>query len=414
MYLFLEKGARRIRRFLRLVSLAPFAYIMLFYVLVYLGIEWFVENQIRLYIYNVFLSLSGVYFAWVLGGKMVMRYVAFFNIFIVVIFSKMLWAHDVIVRGSVFGARTFIAMYIVTGLFLLAVWIWKSPADATSEMREKAIERERKHSRDLEYMVASDKLKQDLIAHANLVKDELQLLEGAWRSNIHDIINDLPTVKEQELYQHIIVPYHSNIISHLRELENKLTFNAVHVPVSDLYSFIFARVNEAKASGKAGGKAMLEDGGWAASAHEVRVDMNKVWDMVLNVLRNSQAALDLKRIDMLRAGKMKEMRKSVAKIHLCFILTEHYAIIRVEDTGGGLGEDEVGKAYRETLPSKKRGGNVSGQGTLFVKFFAEWMGVGIHVENTHRLGEKGLAVELRFPLVGAPDDGDEESYDAIA
>ena len=368
------------------------------YVAVYLAMELLVHNPIRFYIYNVILAMSGVYFAWFLGGKKAMGYVAFFNIFIVFIFSKMLWSHGVVVSWRVFFARTFLVMYVVAAVLLYMMLRRKSPADKRQEAQEQAVSVERSRRQNLEFMVASRKLKHDLLAQANLVKDELQLLEGAWRSNIHDIINDLPTVKEREIYQQIIIPFQNNIIQHLRALEHKLTFDVQYVRLDELYPFLESKMAEGNKRGALKKLVSMEDAGWGASAAAVLVDKNKVWDIFLNVLRNSQTALDMRRLEYLRKGALHAF---TPRIRAWFGVSGSFAVLRIVDNGGGVDEEVERKLYREPVRSIKRQGQDAGQGTLFVKFFADRMDMHIQVRNDQLDGEPGLAVELRMRLAGA-------------
>lgn len=365
------------------------------YVLGYILIESLLRNSVQLYIFTVFLSLSGIYFSWFIGGKGTLRYVAFFNGLIVFIFSKLLWSENLIVTPAVFRSKSFVLMYLVSALFILLVFIIKSPADARQEAQNDLIETEKRLRQNFEFMVASRKLKQDLLAQANLVKDELQLIEGAWRSNIHDIINELPPVKERELYQQIILPFQNNIIHHLRELERKLTFDVEWVGLDRLSERII--LNLEKIRGAASGRVAIEmmENAWASNNREVAVDENKVWDMVVNVVRNSQAALDLKQIHRIRAGKAAPFKP---RIEIRFITDGPFAEIRVLDNGDGVSESDLVSLYKEPVVSKKRNDGKPGQGTLFVKFFADRMNIGLHVKNIELSGEKGLSVAIKIPL----------------
>jgi signal transduction histidine kinase len=257
------------------------------------------------------------------------------------------------------------------------------------------IEKAKQHRQNLEFMVASRKLKQDLLAQANLVKDELQLLQGAWKSNIHSIINDLPDIKERELYRQIILPFQDNIIRHLRDLESGLTFDMKSVLLSELYEFLTLKIKNNLKMGTCGAGVVVEERGWQESRDQVLVDKSKVWDMVLNVLRNSQAALELKQIEMLRAGKPRDFQP---RISVTFARRDSSAELEIIDNGGGASPEHVNSLYREPVPSRKRGGKTLGEGALFVKFFAERMGISVRAENTRKLGDDGLAVMIQTPL----------------
>jgi len=366
------------------------------YVLAYLAIEIFVEDPIRYYNFCVLLSLSGIYFSWSLGGRRAMVYVAFFNIFFVFIFSKLLWNQGMIIYGpGLFVARSFLFMYILAIMLICVMLFRKSPADERREQQERAIAAARQHRESLEFMVASRKLKQDLVAQANQVKDELQLLEGAWQSKIHDIVNELPPVKERELYQQILLPYQDNIIRHLRDLELSLTFDPELIALPELGAFLRQKTEAALRPGAYGPLISVDERSWLASPRQVLVDKNKVWDMLLNVCRNSQAALDLKHIERLRNGQPDVFQ---ARISVIYAQAEDCAVVRIADNGGGVPAVMADALYREPVPSRKRRGQGFGQGTLFVKFFAERMGIGVSAANTRELAEDGLAVEFKIPF----------------
>ncbi len=364
------------------------------YILAYLAVEIVVVNPIRLYNFCVFLSLSGIYFSWLMGGRKTLVYVTFFNLFFVAVFSKMLWDHGIIIYGGrLFLAKSFLMLYAFSLGLLLIMLLKKSPADVRLETQKKAVEDARQRQQNLEFMVASRKLKKDLIAQANIVKDELQLLEGAWKSNIHDIINDLPSVKERELYEQIILPFEENIIGHLRNLELRLTFDLETVTLSELYEFISWNLDTSIKRNS--GSIEISDQDWKDNPSRVVVDRNKVWDMVLNAVRNSQAALDYKRIEMLRSG---ETHAFTPQVRLTFTCSGPRARLKIIDNGGGVQSSLIGRLYQEPVPSRKRGGEKPGQGTLFVKFFGERMGINVHAENTRVLDdEAGLEVTFSIP-----------------
>lgn len=386
---------RRLGAFVKRASrIHPLALATL-YIVAYALLELFIQDQIRLYIYNVFLALSGVYFAWFMGGRLTMFYVAFFNLFIVFIFSKMMWSHNVVVSSQVFLSRSFLVMYLLSGWVVTLMLRRKSPADKRASEQQAILEQEKRQRQNLEFMVASRKLKQDLLAQANLVKDELQLMEGAWRSNIHDIINDLSPSRERALYQQIILPFQNNIISHLRDLEMRLTFDMQSARLDELSEFLGKRLAGLNMS--AAIQLEYEDSGWAGASERVLIDKNKVWDMLLNVLRNSQTALELQRVERLRRREPLPERPFVRVV---LTREQDAAVLRVRDNGGGAPPEIERLLYVEPAPSRKRGGASQGQGTLFVKFFADRMGVDVSAANA--LGPQGqevegLEVSFRFP-----------------
>ncbi len=388
--------ANRLNAFISRASSMNPLYLALGYICIYLGMEFLIQNPIRLYIYNVFLALSGIYFAWFFGGRRSMIYVAFFNIFIVFIFSRMLWDRTLVISGEVFLARTFIVIYLLSIAIIFIILRKQSPSDKRTALQQQAIVNERQRREDLEFVVASRKLKQDLLAQANLVKDELQLMEGAWRSNIHDIINELPDVKEKEIYDRILLPFQKNIIAHLRDLENRLTFDVRPTGLDELYSFLLESLSKENIRLNKGGGVEIAGESWLASDAHCHVDINKVMDILRNILRNSRTALDLKRISLLKSRQ--KLTQFTPRIRLCFELDTAWATMTVLDNAGGAPAPVLEKLYKEPVASNKAKGERYGQGSMFVKFFCDRMGMDVSVQSTDALGDPGLAIVVLFPL----------------
>ena len=366
------------------------------YVAGFLVVEEFVPDVIRHYNFGVLLALSGIFFAWLVGGRRTMYYVAFFNTFLVFVFSSILWNKGIIIHSGLFVARAFITIYILAIIITLIMLLRKSPADERSEAQQRAIEEARRRHQNLEFMVASKKLKHDLLAQANAVKDDLLILEGVWRSKIHDIINDLPDVKERELYGQIIAPFQEKIVTHLRDLAKHLTFELDPISLNDLYDFLKEKIDGYRASIASGGhRMMFDDTGWQSHAEQVAIDKYKLWDMLLNIIRNSQAALDRKRIELLRCGTAQQF---IPQIKISTTYSHGKAHLTVSDNAGGVPPETLQALYREPVLSTKRDSSIPGQGTMFVKFFAERMNLSISVAKTTQLGESGLAVTITIPV----------------
>jgi hypothetical protein len=374
--------------------------LVLCYVLIYVGIDLFVENIIRHYIYCIVLVVSSIWFAWYTGGKETMLYVTFFNIFFAIIFSRLLYlSGGDFVAGHLFLGKSFLILYIACLLFMAIMIKMKSPADKEKESKEQYILEFEKKRRQLEFAVATQKLTNDLVTQANLVKDELQLLNGAWKSEIHSIINDLPKVKEQELYNQIVMPFQESIITHLRDLETRLSFAPEPVSLAALHASLTETLAQDAFSMEKRGCLVTSDKGWKkATEQNVVLDKHKMWEILLNLLRNSQTALELKQIRLLKEDR-SAFSKFKPQIALRFDLTTEHACLHVEDNGGGIQQDDENRLFKEPVPSMKRGGKASGQGTIFVKFFGENMGMEIKAANTDALGEKGLCVTLSIPLI---------------
>lgn len=387
------------QRILRLLRHWRLPALALLYILVYLGIDFFIENAIRYYIFCIVLVVSSLYFSWYLGGKETMLYVTFFNIFFAFIFSRLIYiSGGVQITRQLFLGRSFLVLYAASIIFMTIMTFRKSPADLEREEREVNITEEKKRSHRLELMVAQQKLTQDTIKQANMVKDDLLLLQGAWRSQIHSIINDLPPVKERELYDQIVAPFQDSIVNHLKGLESRLSFNPRPMKLGSLHDDLAGHLAKDRVSSQGRMKVTVTDHGWAGSTRYIAADPHKLWEILLNLIRNCQSACELRQIALLREDRQAYLSYRPA-LSVDFLLDGSGAGIRVTDNGGGMDDERLAKVFREPVPSAKRGGRGFGQGTIFVKFFGESMGMEITAENTHALGDRGLAVTVRAHIL---------------
>jgi signal transduction histidine kinase len=384
------------------------------YVLIYVLVDSLMVSVVRNYIFCVFLVVSSLYFSWSLGGKQTMLYVAFFNIFFAFIFSRLIFLSGGMQYARyIYLSRSFFVLYVITLIFMVIMVKRKSPADNEREERERFIQEQRIERRKLELMVATEKLTHDLVTQANQVKDELLLLQGAWKSQIHSIVNDLPPVKENELYRQIVEPFQKNILTHLRNLETRLSFSPKRETLGELAACFRRRLEEDKARFGHRLTVTVEDRGWADSPKVVVLDAFKTWEILLNLIRNSQSALEFRQLALLKTDRARyaAFRPALA---VEFDLEDKVAVLRVTDNGGGVDDDQVGLLFKHPLQSQKRGGKQYGQGTIFVKFFGESMGMDISAANVDTLGERGLCVTVRIPLFSAPPfpvNGDDHATD---
>ncbi len=72
----------------------------------------------------------------------------------------------------------------------------KSPTDIKIIRDQKLLAKEKQHINNLEYTIANKKLTNDLLSEANLVKDELHIMEGI--GNLHCTISQTHIVNRRE------------------------------------------------------------------------------------------------------------------------------------------------------------------------------------------------------------------------
>ncbi|CCO23254.1 ATP-binding protein [Maridesulfovibrio hydrothermalis] len=367
-----------------------------FYVLAYVLFDLAVDSIVRQYIFCIVLVVSSLYFSWRIGGRETMTYVGFFNIFFAFIFSRLLYMSGNF-SSKLFLSRSFMTLYVVAVIFMFIMTKRKSPADEDKLNKEKSIRNERQRRRQLELMVATEKLTSDMIVKANMVKDELMVLQNSWKSQIHTIINDLPKVKERELYNQIVTPFEESIIEHLRGLENRLSFKPQLIELDELGAQLSEKLEKDKARFQQRLDADFNFSKWKDRKEEIFVDRYKTWEILLNLIRNSQTAMELRQIELLKQGS-EEFKNFKPRLAITADIYGNYARIKVTDTGGGVAEDCLPDLFKKAIPSAKRQGKEMGQGTVFIKFFGDNMGFDISASNTKDLGSKGLEVCILIPL----------------
>jgi signal transduction histidine kinase len=368
------------------------------YIIVFVVMDTYVASFNRYFIFTNVLVVSSLYFSWYLGGRETMLYVAFFNIFFAFIFSRFIYISDV-VSAPLFLSKSFVTLYLLTIGFMFYMLRKESPADRRKRLREQFIDQERQRRRQLELMVATQKVTNDAVRQANRVKDELLLLQNSWRSQIHSIVNDLPPVKERELFDQIVKPFQDDIIKHLRSLEQRLSFNPKSMPLTELANYLQRQVSQTQKFQRSKTRILVEDNGWKYSRSEVVVDADKTWEILLNLVRNAQSAVELRQIELLRQSPAAfQAFKPAIRVEL-HQESEH-GVMEITDTGGGLEESSLEQLFHKPLPSAKRGRKAMGQGTIFIKFFGETMGFKLEAKNSTALGAPGLRVRVLIPLQG--------------
>jgi signal transduction histidine kinase len=272
----------------------------------------------------------------------------------------------------------------------------KSPTDAAKEKMEAETKEEKERARLLEFLVTEKKITEDVVAQSNYAKDELLVLQGAWRSQIHNIVNDLPDDKENDIYRNVIEPFQEAILRHLKGLEKKLTFEPEIIDVPELTKTIERELSRDLAPLQSSYRLEFDiTKSNGLDEKGIRCDPFKVVEIIRNLIKNAQKAIELKQIHLMKNNfeAFKSFTPYLSMIlqgrndHLHFVMT---------DNGGGLGEEYLDKIFKEPIPSSKRDGY--GSGTTFVKFFSERMGFRIKARNVTTKHGKGFQTTVEMPF----------------
>jgi signal transduction histidine kinase len=354
-------------------------------------------NEQRYFLFAFGLVVSSLFFSWLLGGKATFLYVTFFSLFFTFIYSKPLFPQGTL-YPSLFLGRSFLIISVTFLLLMVFMILKKSPADEVKERMALEAKEEREKAKLLEFLVTEKKITEDVVAQSNFAKDELLFLQGTWRSQIHNIVNDLPEDRENEIYRNVIEPFQEAILKHLKGLEKKLTFEPLTLEVKRLAEVIERELDpELKALSKRyqiDFQVATSDGFMGRS---LQCDPYKVVEIIRNLMKNSQKAIEL-----LQMGLMKQDFEAYRqfKPHLSIVLSgrNDHLLLEVADNGGGLPEEFLDRVFREPIPSAKK--RTYGLGTTFVKFFSDRMGFQVTGENVTTPYGRGFRVRVKIPLLG--------------
>lgn len=380
------------RRFVFLTTALFLVYILVFWI--FIQIE---TNEQRYFLFAFGLVVSSLFFSWLLGGKATLLYVTFFSLFFTFIYSKPLFPQGML-YPRLFWSRSFLFIIISFVLVLIFMILKKSPADEARERMAIEAKEEREKARLLEFLVTEKKITEDVVAQSNYAKDELLFLQGTWRSQIHNIINDLPAERENDIYKKIIEPFQDAILNHLKGLEKKLIFDPIIIDVANLAQAIKSELSsDLKNLSRRYDIDFVVDSSGVLVNRKVHCDSFKVVEIIRNLMKNSQKAIELKQIDLMKKD-LNGYRAFRPFLSIALKEEAEDLLIEVTDNGGGLREEYLGKVFKEPIPSSKRGR--FGLGTTFVKFFSDRMGFGVKGENVVTTHGKGFRVVLEVPLQG--------------
>ncbi|MFH1351094.1 MAG: ATP-binding protein [Pseudomonadota bacterium] len=369
--------------------------LFIIYAISFILFDYVVANEQRYFLFAFGLVVSSLFFSWLLGGKATFVYVTFFSLFFTFIYSKPLFPIGTL-YPSLFLSRSFFIISISFALLMIFMIIKKSPADEVREKMALETKGEREKSRLLEFLVTEKKMTEDVVAQSNYAKDELLFLQGTWRSQIHNIVNDLPEAKEDDIYRQIIQPFQKAILEHLRGLEKKLTFEPVIIEVKKLASTIEKELNrDIKPLRRRYDLEFSISGTNGLQGKRIRCDPFKVVEIIRNLMKNSQKAMELKQIHLMNED-FSAYRAFKPYLGMSLRGDNDCVYLEVTDNGGGLGEEFLGKVFKEPIPSSKKEGY--GLGTTFVKFFSDRMGFRIKGENVMTEHGKGFRVVVEMPF----------------
>lgn len=257
-------------------------------------------------------------------------------------------------------------------------------------------------------------------------KQELQKIELSWseivdniladsRHSLKNKLQDQPLLTEEKRkrfndYEREFLGYiekrmneqlsafRDTILEHQKELFKTLDYKLKKEQIGTIIEYINGKIPKNYRDKRRSGISFTTADGIDAfqKMEQCLVNLNRVFSIVENILKNSSNALANRSID----DDFED------RITLSYEIEERkcgrYFAIRVTDNAGGFQKHILDKIYKEPVESSDRTVPVPrmGKGSQYVKFFSDRMNAQIIVINTiNEFGEVGAEVTLLIPIV---------------
>lgn len=232
------------------------------------------------------------------------------------------------------------------------------------------------------------------------LKNKLQdqpLLTEEKRKRFNDYEREFLGYIEKRMNEQLSA-FRDTILEHQKELFKTLDYKLKKEQIGTIIEYINGKIPKNYRDKRRSGISFTTADGIDAlqKMEQCLVNLNRVFSIVENILKNSSNALANRSID----DDFED------RITLSYEIEERkcgrYFAIRVTDNAGGFQKHILDKIYKEPVESSDRTVPVPrmGKGSQYVKFFSDRMNAQIIVINTiNEFGEVGAKVTLLIPIV---------------
>ena len=193
-----------------------------------------------------------------------------------------------------------------------------------------------------------------------------------------------------------LLVFRTTILEHQKELFKTLDYKLKSESIGTIIEYINGKIPNNYRDKRRSGIIFTIDDGITTLCKEqfCEVNLNRLYSIVENLLKNSSNALANKSID----DDLDD------RITLSYDIEDRgdrrYFVIKVTDNGGGFKEDIIDSIYKVPVASSDRTMQRMGKGSQYVKFFSDRMNVHISVGNViNEYKETGAEVKLLIPIV---------------
>lgn len=213
------------------------------------------------------------------------------------------------------------------------------------------------------------------------------------RYNAHD--KELIGYIEERMNAQLLV-FRTTILEHQKELFKTLDYKLKSESIGTIIEYINGKIPNNYRDKRRSGIIFTIDDGITTLCKEqfCEVNLNRLYSIVENLLKNSSNALANKSID----DDLDD------RITLSYDIEDRgdqrYFVIKVTDNGGGFKEEIIDDIYKVPVASSDRTVQREGKGSQYVKFFSDSMKAKIIVYNIiNEYKEIGAEVKLLIPIV---------------
>jgi len=275
-----------------------------------------------------------------------------------------------------------------------------------------------------EFKTIHEKMYSDLTNEANQLKQPIQEFNFSWdyyidkifsteRHDLRNQLSDLSVLNLSEYEKKIadkvkneyIEPLINIMLDNMKKIPEVVKYELIDTNISETINAITRReeaIPKSFLDGTSGRNfSFVLNNNFIAKNNEFcKVNPHRLGSIIFNVLANANKATQEQK-DKLRQSKseIKYIRRVWLDIDR---YEENHIKVSIRDNAGGFPEGIKNKIYKEPVGSSKKNTNGTaryGEGTVYVSFFAKYMGIKIEAENcTTEDNLTGAKINLYIPI----------------
>ncbi len=276
-----------------------------------------------------------------------------------------------------------------------------------------------------EFRTIHQKMYSDLSREINQIKQPLQQYNFSWDTYIekafsaerHDLKNKFPSLYDEKNFTEIektisdkfkneyLHKFENAVLNNMKNLPGIVTYELQDISLDDTLKAITmkeAAIPQNFLEEKAGVDFNLtkiepintEEGEFC------KINSHRLSSIVFNILENANQQCSRK-LDEAILNNEEYISRIWMHLERVTIDSKDYISVIINDNAGGFSDDIINEVYKKPVKSSKKENNQkrTGEGTVYVSFFANYMNIKITAENRiAKDNNKGAKVSLLIPI----------------